>query len=122
MRALRIRAMQEALQPSSGNVYDEDMQRAMADALTVAELEKEFISGEGIWSCGGCSEWQCSEWQCRAAGHGVSAKGESGVCACTHTVAWWHCICAVACGWHVVRRTRDCGVLAFGVVVGNCMW
>lgn len=42
----RAAAEQGALQPSSGNVYDEDMQRAMADALTVAELEKEFISGE----------------------------------------------------------------------------
>ncbi|KAI8473291.1 MAG: plastid and cyanobacterial ribosomal protein-domain-containing protein [Monoraphidium minutum] len=45
-KALVARAAAEALQPSSGNVYDEDMQRAMADALTVAELEKEFISGE----------------------------------------------------------------------------
>jgi hypothetical protein len=33
-------------QPSSGNVYEEDLQRAVADALTLAELEKEFIKGE----------------------------------------------------------------------------
>jgi hypothetical protein len=33
-------------QPRSGNVFEEDMQRAVADALTLAELEKEFIKGE----------------------------------------------------------------------------
>lgn len=40
------RVAAEGLQPSSGNVYDEDMQVAMADVFTVAELEKEFIAGE----------------------------------------------------------------------------
>lgn len=48
-KALVVRAAAEdaaALQPSSGNVYPEDVQRAVADALMVAELEKEFIAGE----------------------------------------------------------------------------
>lgn len=40
------RVVRAAAQVGSGNVYDEDMQRAMADALTVADLEKEFIAGE----------------------------------------------------------------------------
>ncbi|GBF91719.1 30S ribosomal protein [Raphidocelis subcapitata] len=41
-----IVAAAEGLQPSSGNVFEEDAQRAVADALVLAELEKEFISGE----------------------------------------------------------------------------